>query len=289
MATVILVQGGEDLGAKRIGKDNTATFGYQILFAADEFSAMEALDAAKPGAVTVRGVTLVFEEIKLKHIECETYEADVNYIHPDRQKNEDDENDDGPQLSMSIAGTTENITHSLKSVKAYPPAAFGKHEQAINVEKNAKGEIKIKGCSIQVATYKAKLSVKIPKPAQPLTFGQQIARCASKVADAPYGPFKKGEMYFLGGTLTGKLRDKWALEYEFEFQENITAAHNLKIGGLGPIEKEGWEYLWVEWQQVPKDGQYLGNGQVGPAIVAKVAAIHIEQIHYYFSLGDLGL
>lgn len=289
MATVILTQGGYDAGAKRIGKDNTATYGYQILNATGDIDAMTALEAAIPGAVAVRGVTLVFEEIKLKHVECETYEADVSYIHPDRQKNEDDANNDGPQLSVSTTGSTEHITHSLASLRAYPEAAFGKHKQAIGVEHNAKGEKKIKGCNIIVPTLKVKLSTKIPRPADPLVFGQNMARRTGKTNRAAWGPFGKWELLFLGGTLTGKIRDKWALDYEFEGSETITAAHNFRIGELGPIVKEGHAHMWVEWGVVAKAGVYVHGIGISKDNVIEPIGVHIEQIYWDFDLADLGL
>lgn len=289
MATAFQVQGRYDAGAKRIGKDNTATLGWQIINAADEFIAMTTLEAAIASAVVVKGVTLVYDSLKLTHVECETWEADVSYIHPDKQKNEDDQNDDGPQLSISTTGSTQHITHSLASLRAYPALAFGKHKQAISVEHSAKGEKKIKGCDIIVPTLKVKLSAKIPRPAQPLTFGQNMARRTGKTNRGPYGPFGKWELLFLGGTLTGKLRDKWALDYEFEGSETITAAHGFKIGELGPIEKEGHAHMWVEWGVVAKAGVYVHGIGISKDNVIEPIGVHIEQIYWDFDLADLGL
>lgn len=290
MATVIDVDGGLEKGAKRIGKDNTADFGFMILSAADEFIALEAIDAYKPASVTVRGVSLVYDEIKLSHVECDIWEADVKYIHPDKQKNEDDENNDSPQLSISTSGSSENITHSLASLRAYPEQAFGKHKQAIGVEKNAKGEIKIKGCSIIVPTMKIKVSAKIPRPADPFAFGRTLARKTGRTNRNTWQGFTKWELLFLGANITGKLREKWALDYEFEGSETINADDGFTIGGHGPIVKEGHAHLWVEWAQVPKGGVYVhGIGISGKEIVPEVVAVHIEQIYWDFNLGDIGL
>jgi hypothetical protein len=285
MTYVYPKHGGQDITAKRIGKENAASFVYGILYASSDVDALLAIDAYKPASVDVRGQTLVFDDFKLKHVECETYEATVSYLHPDNQKNEEEQSNDAPQLTFDATGRQTHITHSYKTLRAYPAGLKDKHSQAIGVERTAKGQLKIHGTDTVIPALKLTVSAKIPQPPNPFEYGRKLARLVGRVNRNPWNGFAKWELQFLGGKITGKRREKWTIDLDFDCDQEITEADNFMIGQWGPIHKEGHAHLWVEWKQVNKS---VNSGDP-VTMVAEPDAVFIEQVCFEFDLADLGL
>lgn len=292
MPHIIPIHSGEDILAKQVAKENKATLGFQILGAADDIDAMMAIDSYKQSTILVRGALLNFDEIKLKHIEAETYSADVSYVHPDKQDNQDEQESDEPQISISTTGGSQHITHSIKTLRSYPESVKDKHKQAIGVERTAKGELKIKGADVVIPTLKVTISAKIPQPSDPFAFGRNLSRRTGRTNSSTYRGFTKWELLFLGAKLTGKRREKWSLDYEFEGSETIETSDNFKIADFGPIEKEGHAHLWVEWQQAFKTvhtyDPEVGTGERQELVVEPVG-VFIEQLYFDFDLSEIGL
>jgi hypothetical protein len=287
MAWVYAKHGGEDINAKRTKKENTAAYAFGIAGAVNDVDALLAMDSYKADFVTIGGVTLAFDSIKLKHVEAETYEATVEYVHPESQKNEEEQNNDAPQITFDSTGSTQHITHSFETLRAYPPSV-GKdmNKQAIGVEKTMKGDMKIHGTDVIVPALKCTISAKINQPSNPFEYARRMARQVGKINKEGWNGFEKSELLFLGGSISGKKREKWTVELQFDCDEGITVADNFKIGEFGPIEKEGHAHLWVQW--AVGQAYVPGEGETGP-IIPKPVAVFIEKIYRDFSMGDLGL
>jgi len=74
-----------------------------------------------------------------------------------------------------------------------------------------------------------------------------LFRMTGRVNNAKFRHCEKGECLF--GGANGRQRDdgKWEIDMEFDALPN---ASNLKVGAITITSKEGWQYLWVEFQEV---------------------------------------
>lgn len=283
MAYLIPTHGHGDLSQHVISKENTYALGYRIVGADNDVDALLTVDTGKPATLTVGGALLVYDAIKLKHVECDAYDADVTYVHPDKQANEEAQSD-APQVSFSTSGGQQHITHSIRTIRSYPPEVRDLFKNAIGVETTSKAQIKIHGTDVPIATLKMTISAKIPPPADPFEFARRLARCTGRTNRNIWQGFLPDELLLLGAKLTGKRREKWALDYEFDCSEQITEEDNFKIGELGPIRKEGHAHLWVEWKQ----GIEVATSE-GDKMVPIPNAVFIEQVFFQFDLSVLGL
>lgn len=282
MAHVLWPHGGTELTVKNTATENGAKTTCRIINAASDVDAMVAVDAAKPATVTVGGKVLVFDELKLKHVEAGVYDADLSYVHPDKQDNKEDAENESPTISFDTTGGQKHITHSYETVRAYG-AETSKHSQAIGVTKTAKGEIKILGTDVVIPACKGTVSAKIPQPTDPFEFARNLSRRTGRTNRSTWNGFTKWELLYCGGKLTGKKREKWTIDLQFEFSETIEAEDNLTIGPFTNIVKEGFAHLWIEWKQGFTGG--TGNEQS----TAIVEAVFIEKIYFDFELSELGL
>lgn len=83
----------------------------------------------------------------------------------------------------------------------------------------------------------------------------------------PFRNFAAGEALFLGvqGVKRGSYND-WELSFRFGAIPNRT---DLYVGNIGPIVKDGWDYLWVRYRaQV-----------VGVALLQRPVAVYIERVY----------
>jgi hypothetical protein len=51
------------------------------------------------------------------------------------------------------------------------------------------------------------------------------------------------------------------------------------VGGIGGINKRGWEYLWVRYVDAAE----------GDALIKKPQAVYVEQVYPEGNLGGLGI
>lgn len=250
MAHAFLIHGGDDGQTTANAKGGRASLTYRVVQAGSRLDAILSVHAERPATFfdVLTGKTLVYDALKWKHVVAETYEVNVEYVDPDEQEQQD-ENDqtDAPEWFFDIGTTETHITHGYEVVKTFPAGAnvetlFG---GAINVEHSDKGARTIRGIDVQVPVFTFGLTVKRPAPTNVHELARQLARAAAKTNKTTWYGFEPGEVLFRGCKIRGKFSEKWTFDYLFAASENITEADGMEIKNLGKIAKRGWDYFWA--------------------------------------------
>ena len=94
-----------------------------------------------------------------------------------------------------------------------------------------------------------------------------------------------GSVKFLGAMGGRKDNDVWEVQFKFAVSQN---ASDIQVGNIVvapyPQVKKGWDYMWFETDPDDKDGS--GGKKYA---VAKMRAVHIEQVYNYRQFSLLGL
>lgn len=181
--------------------------------------------------------------------------------------------------SYSTQGGTQHITAPIAVIGTYTDPSVtslpGDWGLAIGATKDS-----IEGLDIQVPSF----SFTATKYVAAGSFGSTIANvyaCTAKVNDQSETlnglAFAEGELLFLGGSAA--LRPEVG-DYEFVF--NFAASPNatgIDIGGITGIDKEGWEYLEVTYEDAESSG----------ILYKKPVIATIHQVYPKADLGALGL
>lgn len=282
MAYAFPIHGGDEGTAKATGKGDAASVTYRVNEASTKAEALLAVHAIKANALTQDGVILVYDSIKPKHLEAYAWEVTVEYINPDAQDPEDTQNE-GPSWSFdTTGGGTTHITHGYQVRAVYPQGADKNvHGGAIGFQSDTKGGIKVNGIDVGIAGLEFSLTVRVPMPANPAELARQVARNSYKTNSGAWYGFDPGEVLFKGMRLSGKVGEKWELQYLFTASENITAADNFTIENCGTIEKRGFDYLDIEWMPT------IDETNARPSAKPRYAFVH--QIYREFSFQSLGI
>lgn len=177
--------------------------------------------------------------------------------------------------SFDTTGGTQHITQSIATVQRYAPP--GKtapdFKGAIGVTpENVEGvDITIPACTFAETHYLAATSVT-------LAYRVALFRLTGKVNNATFKGCAAGECLFLGATGSKRGADDWEITYRFAVSPNRTG---ITVGEITGIDKKGWEYLWVRYQNA-EDG-------TARAIVKKPLAAYVEKVYEEADFSALGI
>lgn len=241
---------------KRDGQ--TVERNYYIKGTTDDRDARDAMladpDCPDTVNVSVGGATYIFVKNELEagveELETGVWLGTCKWISPNNPAN-------APigyfSLSFDITGQQQKITYSRQTVMGYTASAVKKNfKQAINVNQDGT----IDGCDILVPylTYQAK---QIYGPGQiTQSFVTALSGIVGTVNDGPYQGYSAGEMLLT--RVTGAPRDDSAYDLTFSFaiSQNETG---LTIGDITGISKDGWDYLWVYYEERDDSTTHTSN------------------------------
>jgi len=179
-------------------------------------------------------------------------------------------------VNFSTAGRTEHITQSLATPHRYAEVGETATDYlgAIGVSKDG-----VQGCDIQMAVYEYSETHYLDSNLVTSDYRRLLKDLTGKVNNAAWRGAAKGECLFLGasGSWRGENAD-WEISFRFALVENRT---NITIGDITGIEKEGWQYLWVQFED--DEDAVTGYWRQKPT------SVHIEQVYEYEDFSLLGI
>lgn len=184
----------------------------------------------------------------------------------------------GPTLgdhwdSFDTSGGTRHITQSIRTVSASGPKASNDLEGVIGFDGRD-----VKGVDITIPAFHFSETHLLPKSAITTSYQQKIFALTGKVNQYTFKGFQAGEVLFLGAAGSRRDANYWELQFRFAAMKNQS---NLSVGGIGGINKEGWEYLWVQYgHDVDEDKSLL---------IKKPTAVYVEQVYEKEHFGGLGI
>lgn len=111
-------------------------------------------------------------------------------------------------------------------------------------------------------------------------YRRNLFRLTGTVCKDPFRDFAVGEALFMGasGSKRGRGSRPWEIGFKFAGSANATG---IEIGDVPPIDKRGWDYLWVYFvTEAKEDAKILGP---------KPGAVFIERVYNYVSWTALNI
>lgn len=167
-------------------------------------------------------------------------------------------------FSFSLTPFSTHITHSLATVFAMKPDGTDapSFDGAIGVDE----EGKVEGCDIPpAATFTFKRTV--ARATVTRGYLKTLRTLCGRTNDAPFYGFETCEVLYTGCDGQFTQGEGWSLTHTFGSEENVA---DVGLAGFEDIDipKKGFEYLWVYYEWVIRDGKRI-----------KVpAAAYVEQV-----------
>lgn len=178
------------------------------------------------------------------------------------------------KISFDTGGGTAHITQSL-GTRSYAPEGqtAPDFKGAIGVTLNG-----VEGVDVEVPTFNFQIThthdIGILTQGYILT----LYLLTGTVNDRQFRGFAPGELKFLGASVTSQDEETCDITYSFAASPNAT---NLSIGDITGIEKKGWEYLWVRYEDAVDEEVSV--------LIKRPLAVYVEKVNRDGNFALLGI
>jgi len=176
-------------------------------------------------------------------------------------------------FSFETGGATQHTTQSLQTIATYPDAALTpRFDGAIGV-----GENGVEGVDVEVPSFSFSVTYHVAPADMTSGYVMSLYNLTGKVNNAPFAvtpdigvtlSFAAGEVLFRGASGSKRPSGNWEIVGQFAASPNETG---LSVGSITGIEKKGWEYLWVLYDEV--------EDQTVKSLIQKPVAAYVEQVY----------
>lgn len=172
--------------------------------------------------------------------------------------------------SFEVGSGTQKITQSLETIARYARAGetAPDFKGAIGVTRDS-----VEGVDIIVPTYHWTETVYLPWATVTTAYTKAVFNLMGRTNNAAFRGFDTGEVQFQGCSGTRRQKDvDWEVAFRFAASPNVSG---LTVGEITGVDKGGWEYLWVRFDDETDDD--------AKTIVKVPTSVHIERL---FDPGD---
>lgn len=204
------------------------------------------------------------------------WHVEVQYDTPETQQEEQPEIG-SYEWSFETTGATEHITQAKRHLRDYVPEGKPKinHSGAIGVTSNG-----VEGTDIVTPVLKWTEIWTLPATRITWAYVDVLEALTGTVNSKKFRGRPAGTIRFDGATSGGGTNDPKFVKMTFAFARSRDV--KLVIGDIKGIKKNGWECLWVEYEDVE-------DADVAKKMIPKPIAVHIEQIYDEADFGLLGI
>ncbi len=244
------------------GDVTEAEIPYFVFGAADEEAALAQVRTTAPAKVD--GLVLSSVELS-ERINLDTFKVRAVYGEDPEGEDEEDEDDD-TNFTFDSSGGTMHMDVSLET-KGMFPADAPDFKKAINVD----NEGSVNGCEVVMPTFQFAETRTVKAAKVTAAYKRKVAELTGTVNSASFKGFEPGEVLFLGasGSKKGKKRKHpWEITFKFAVSPNKTDLH---VGDLVVGQKDGWDYLWVKYEDEVSES--------GANLVKKPVAAYVEKVY----------
>lgn len=182
---------------------------------------------------------------------------------------------------FDTSGGIQRITHSKEVVNSYaasgtPPNIGGAAGGPIGRE----GE----GIDIPVAQFEWEETHIFSWGDINAAYKRRVKELTGRVNNAAFGDQDEGEVLFLGAR-GGRLPDNTAaITFKFAASENTASGEGIDVGDMTDIQKEGWEYLDVWFEDAP-----IGDPGPNQIMAKKPKFAFVHRVFDKDDFSDLGI
>ncbi|MBE3100133.1 MAG: hypothetical protein IMZ44_23690 [Planctomycetes bacterium] len=246
---------------------------YVIKGADDEAAALTALKGTAPSTYTVDSKNLVRQTCKVDPVGdgSDYWDGSAQYGRMSSAKKEVGQS----SFSFDTGGGTMHVTQAKAHVASYalpgktPPDYGG----AVGVTHDS-----VEGCDITVPVYNFSETHFFAAGYVTGSYKATLFALTGRTNNAAFKGFAEGEVLFLGASGSQRGDDSWEITFRFAASPNVTG---LTIGSITGIDKKGWEYLWVQYEDAEDSG--------AKCVVKRPASVHVERVYDSGSLAGLGI
>lgn len=212
------------------------------------------------------------------------YYVKLAFLSLDPLDEEDEEIEEGPTDSFDTTGGTELITYGIERA-----SSAGNPSSELGAAINYDGE-KVNGVEITVPRYGFTRTVKFLDSYITNAFKKELYEATGTTNLTKVEFFAENEVLFLGArgskTVTfDDIEDEWEITYHFQGQKkrkDIVFNEGLEDEFTIAL-KDGWDYIWVQYEDIEDKGQ---EKIVKKAIAAYVIRVYRESL--FSLLGFIG-
>lgn len=246
---------------------------YLVFGAADAAEAQSAVEAEAAAGY----MGLPAQSIRLEQSTPTTFDAEVLYASQPPSGSPPPETGQST-TAFDTGGGTQRITQSKATVNRYAAAGATAPDfkGAINVTKDG-----VEGVDIVVPVYAFEETHYIDDAAVTAVYRGKLFALTGKTNDAAFRGFNEGEVLFLGARGSkrgGPDGEDWEITFRFAASPNRTG---LTVGDIASINKKGWEYLWVRYEDQLDEAAL--------SAVKRPTSVHVERVYDAGDFAELAI
>jgi hypothetical protein len=178
-------------------------------------------------------------------------------------------------LSFDTGGGTQHITQSLQTISknAPPDETAPDFNGAIGVTQDS-----VEGVDITVPIYHFSQTHYLPAENVNNTYIGTLFRLTGKVNNGDFKGLNAGEGLFLGASGSKRGDADWEITFRFAGSPSRTG---IVIGDIEPFDKDGWDYMWVLYEDA--------EDTAANTIVKRPVAAYVEKVYERANYADLGI
>ncbi len=236
---------------------------------------LEVLNAAHNAAAPkIENLRLDSVEVD-ERINANTFKVRALYV-VDSFDGSTGDTDPEPSFAFDTGGGSKHISQSLDTVAKFPSDA---PDFAGAIEVDNDGNVNGVDITMPVMNFS---ETHYFRPAKVSTlYKKRLADLTGKVNSKKFKGYDEGEVLFLGasGSRRGKSsKDDWEISFKFAVSPNVKS---MKVGTLSVSKKNGWDYLWVRYNNEVSADQ--------KSLIKKPVAAYVEKVYEAADFGGLGI
>lgn len=176
-------------------------------------------------------------------------------------------------FSFDTGGGSQHITQSRQTIAKYPAGTAPDFKGAIGVTHD-----NVEGVDITIPVYQFSETHYLADAVVTPAYRGTLFYLTGTVNNGAFRGLAPGECLFLGASGSKRGEGDWEITFRFAGSPNATG---LMVGDIGPINKKGWEYLWVRYED--------DEDTTAARLVKRPTAAYVEKVYDDGNFAQLGI
>ena len=212
--------------------------------------------------------------IALKEVGAMVWDVTVTY--GPLQKKEPEAGDSS--WSFDTTGGTMRITQTLEHIADFQAGADGAIDNHGAIGVNENGDVE--GVDVIDHAFKWKENHKLLLAGFGWAYTEILEALTPSINDAPFRGKPAGTVIFEGATGGQSVKDPLLLEVTYNFRYSLAVVGQM-AGDIANIDKDGHEYLWIQYETT--------DDAVGKTLAKQPRQANVERVYEPGDFSELGI